>query len=286
MDLSKDLLLLPAGGLVTFIVTIAINKLQSRGPSVKWRILPPVFFPSQQLTAFNVAIENIGAKSAKNVRAVVILPDNAIVESFEIQVSEEAMKYESHSEKNHVEVFFPYFGKGLECIIGVLSKGVNVSQIHVSIIGDEDVIGKAKEPHSSTTVYGRILGLIVHSFSWTFVLIVAALLLIWAGLVTQRRDNYAQQMDIAEVYLQGNQFDKAITEYQKIPERWWFPTSPRLFYKMAIAFAGKGEFDKSLFFLGKLKQSDSALFQFAITNTVFDSIRSSPKFIEVTTEEK
>ena len=286
MDLSKDIFLLLAGGLVAFIVNIAINKLQSRGPSIKWRLLPPVFFRSQQLTAFSLSIENIGAKSAKNLRAVVILPDDAIIDSFEIQVSQQAMKYESSSGKNHVEIVFPYFGKGLECILGVLSKGVGLSRIVVSIIGDEDVIGKEKDPQSLTTLYGRTLSLIADSMSLTVVVTIAMMVFIWAGIVTQKRDSYAQQMDIAEVYLQSNQFDKAITEYKKIPEQWWFPTSPRLYYKMAIAFAGKGEFDKSLFFLDKLKRSDSNLFQFAITDSVFDSIRSSRKFVEFTTEEK
>lgn len=285
MDLVKDIFLVLAGGLVTFLVTIAINKLQSRGPSVTWRMLPPVFFPSRELTALSVSIENSGAKSAKNLRIVVEFPENVSVESFEIQVSEKAMKYEvkESEDKNHIEVFFPSFGKDLECILGFLSKGAE-PKIHVSIIGDDDVIGKEKELYSLAKAQRRRN--LSTSMYMVFLTVLALTAIAWLNLVRMRQDSYAQQMDIAEVYLLNNDFDRAITEYQKIPERWGFPTAPRLYYKMAIAFAGKGEVDKSLFFLSKLQQSNSSLFDFAITNKAFDLVRSSPKFIEITAEKK
>ena len=55
---------------------------------------------SVNIMAFNISIENKGSKGAKNVRILVNIPEQSIIESFEFQVSEPYAYCEPHLSLN------------------------------------------------------------------------------------------------------------------------------------------------------------------------------------------
>ena len=116
VSLLKDLSLLIVGGLITLAVTVIASRIQTRKPRLVWRLLPPVSFPSQGLTAFNVTIANDSAADAENVRVVINHPQEAAIQSFEIQVSESAMAYNvvDSERPNQLAVSFPLFARGID----------------------------------------------------------------------------------------------------------------------------------------------------------------------------
>jgi hypothetical protein len=281
MGISKDVILILVGGLVTFLVTLLINKIQSKKPLIVWRILPPVSFVSQGLMAFNVNIENRGSKSARNLKAVINFPQDAKIDSFEVQTSEKAMTYEilKSDNANKFEIYFPYFNKGLECILVFLIKNVNVPNIDISIVGDEDVIGAERgiiSPVESSTIWRLII-----KFNFFTALLIMALVAFvkYTDSLERSNDNYLQQMDIAEVYFENGKYDLALKEYGKIYERWWLHERPRLYYKTALTYAALNDTGQVILYLTKIKQNDEILFRFALTDKAFDNMRNAREFI-------
>ena len=148
-SILKDIFLVVLGGIITFYVTILVSKYQECKPDIFWKILPPISFPSKDITSYSLVIENTGNKDANNIRASIILPNNATVEHFDIQLNKAATKYESSQSNNKFLLDFPVFYKDLECVLSFFTKKLSsddIQKIKVSIVG-LDISGKSMEDY-------------------------------------------------------------------------------------------------------------------------------------------
>lgn len=284
-SLTRDIVLLIIGGLVTYFSTLAINRTQNPKLSLSWRLLPPVFFPSEKISSFNLSVENDGSKDIENARVAINFPENTGIASFEVQVSEKAAKYEiTRSEKsNEIVVVFPVFYKDLECMFAFLVKDLNPSDIEISIVG-KDVLGKKK-----ATEYSKEQ-LRSKKFRQTASLILGVLTSVYIGLIAYMllinlaATNYTQQLDIAQIYFDSGKPELAIEVLEEVSHYWWVPSSTQADYLLAKAYANKGDVDSVIFYLRRIAENKVDVIQLAKTDKSFDPIRTHPAFIEFMNE--
>ncbi len=242
MDLFKDIMLVITGGVVTYLTTMAVNRVQARKPSISWRLLPAVSFPSESITSFSISLENDGNKDAENVRIAAIFPKDTKIESFEVQVSEKATGYEilKSEREDEIVVTFPLFYKNLECIFAFLARDLDPNDIQVSIVGG-DVIGKKKLTETSKKEQ-RVKRYSRFTMSFlSFVIVIYSLILAYMLISGIAQANYAQQLDIAELYIETGHPELAINALEEVSHFWWVPTSTRLDYTLASVYVIKGE---------------------------------------------
>ena len=171
-------------------------------------------------------------------------------------------------------------------MLGFFVKGLSPSDIKLSIIGEDDVIGKEK-PHASQEK-SKADELLIKYTPHLFTLIGAIMIMLFAGpFYTSRIEmiHYYNQMDAAETYMETNRFDLALKEYERIA--WWikFKAPTRFCYKIAISYVKNGDYKNSIIYLKKLKKNNKNLFDIVIMEDVFDSLRTSADFIELISEE-
>lgn len=279
-SLSKDVVLLIIGGLVTYFVTLAISKTQTPKPSLAWRLLPPVFFPTEKISSFNLAVENDGNKDAENVRIVISLPKEATIVSFELQVNEKAAKYEiaRSADGREIAVTFPFYYKKLEAIFAFLAKDLDPADIDISIVGNE-VIGTKKNTEYSQTKTRvnrtlRITTALMVGLTVAYAAIIGYMYVL--GLVSV---NYSQQIDIAQVFFEAGKPDMAIDILEEVAHYWWVPSSVQVNYLLASAYATKNDVSSSIFYLRRASEQNVTIVQLAKTDRLFDGIRSEPDFI-------
>ncbi len=91
--------------------------------------------------------------------------------------------------------------------------------------------------------------------------------------------DYQQQIEIGDMFLQAEKYDMALAQYRSIPEKWYEPPTPRLYYKMAAANAGLSDSTKAVDLLNKAVQGGrQELAQFALVDPAFDKIRNTLRF--------
>lgn len=275
MLIIKDIFLLILGGLITFLITYIINKIQSRKPVLSWRILPPVYFPSQELTAINLSLENNGTKAAKNVKALISCPKEVKIESFDIQKSEKAMDYKIHDTKktNEIELYFPNFNYGLECILTFMAKQLKPRDINVSIVG-EDIVGKRKTSEKAKS--DKLLDFVPKIL--IFIAIIFSLFIGYEIVRNLASINHLQQIEIANLYMETGKYDLAIDKYKKVINHWWVPFPKRTYYELAKAYAHKGDAQRATVYLKEFVKKDPESKIFIEFDESFNTIKSSEEF--------
>lgn len=282
-ELLKNIALVLAGGLTTFFATWGINKVQVRAPRLLWRLLPAVRFATQGISTFSIVIVNEGTKDAEDVKVVVKFPSEAAIESFEVQVSEEAMSYEltTTEKENRVDLNIPLFSKGLDCVISFLAKDIEKKDISVSVVGRE-VVGKEKgEKKFKTAILKKLyLAMLVLAS------IMLALSTIYVAVVSLASANYAQQLDIAKLYVQTGHLNLAISKYEEMARYWWVPENARLHYKIAVAYGQKDDVEKTIYHLSKAGREGIKMLEMITSDRSFDGIRGKPEFVRFVAELK
>ena len=289
MPQAKDIILLIVGGLITFIVMYILYKIRERGertPSLVWRKLPPIQLHKVGLTALSISIENEGTKSAKNVRAVISIPENITVESLEIETSEPAMEYilTKSEDSSKFTLNFPFFNRGLECIVALLAKKFHPSNIDISIVGDDDVVGVEKQIidldkfKKKFKLFDKIFFLVIP--------IIGLICIIYIITITLAYVNYQKTMDIAQVYFQSGKYDLALSEYNKLITDFPMIPSTRLYYELAKTYAMKNDDQKAVYYLKKVMKDNRDLAQLATVDNAFDSIRKSEEMKQFLTQVK
>lgn len=280
VSLLKGLAVLIGGGLITLAVTLIANRVQTRKPRLIWRLLPPISFPSQGLTAFNVTIANDSAADAENVRVVINHPQEAVIQSFEIQVSEPAMAYaiENTGRTNQLAVNFPLFARGIDCVCTFLGKGLSANDLNVSIIG-KDVVGqksRSEEPERHLRRFKRLLNVMASIYLFVFLLGFAGTIFVIVIAVTSM--NYLQGLDIAELYQSNGRWDKAIATYEDMARHSWFPRDAQLNYRLAAAYARNNNIQGALLYLQKVARQDPEILDLVTADKSFDALRGNEQF--------
>jgi hypothetical protein len=278
--ITKDIFLLLAGGLITLVVTVITNRIQARKAFLTWRLLPPVMFTAQGVTTFNLAIENSGSADAENVRVAIQYPKETIVESFEVQTSEKAMAYEILTSGNGNEflVEFSTFPKDLDCILAFLARNINPDDIVVSIIGKE-VVGKEKTADYKTkSEQFRRFSLLINVFSLVISLLLLGGTVVYSYVIGLANANYAQSLDIAELYIETGHPELAIQKYEGLTREWWFPTTTQMYYRLASAYALTNDSEKSVHYLRIAITKDAGILSLLKVDSAFDGIRSTDEF--------
>lgn len=138
----EKIILLLLGGSIGFIFKLLYDYISLKKPRIVWRIFPEVHLPSKELSALNIIIENRGAGFGKNVNIKILFASDTEVSSFEIKPSESALKIESSNQKNEINIFLPQMPSNQGFLISILTKGGKWPDCKVSIIGDDNVVGK------------------------------------------------------------------------------------------------------------------------------------------------
>jgi hypothetical protein len=299
LAIMKDLGLVAAGGFVTFVVTLAVNRVQGRKPSLVWRLLPPVFFPSQELASFSISIENEGPKNARDVTVVVSCPQHSHIDSLEVQLDEKAATHEVIDTKkgNEAMVKLPCLHAGLSCIVSLLATELDPQDIRVSVVA-QDSVGKEKPsgaggPRSRVMRVIESLSPVVALVGMLFVVAAYGVFFVILGL---SQVDYLQELDIAQLYMETGHADLAIATYEQMERDMWFPSSARPYFDMllpggarhyyllASAYADLGNVESCVHYLRKAASLDSGLIELAVTESVFDNVRSTPEFTAVVDE--
>ncbi|HWQ70000.1 MAG TPA: tetratricopeptide repeat protein, partial [Patescibacteria group bacterium] len=234
-------------------------------------------FPSQGLTAFNVTIANDSAADAENVRVVINHPLEAVIQSFEIQVSEPAMAYaiENTERTNQLAVNFPLFARGVDCVCTFLAKGLSANDLSVSIIG-KDVVGqksRSEEPERHLRRVKRLLNVIYIYLILSFLGLTGGT--IFSIVIGVTSMNYRQGLDIAELYQSNGRWDKAIATYEEMAQRSWFPSDAQLYYRLAAAYARNSNIQGALLYLQKVARQDPEILDLVTADKSFDALRGN-----------
>jgi tetratricopeptide (TPR) repeat protein len=282
----KDMLLLIIGGGVTFAVTLLIGKLSRHRPRLTWRLLPPVHLSSQGLTAFNVVLANQGNDAATNVQVVVELPEDAQIESVEIEPSETALRYEMsvyEDRKNRIGIEFPKFQSNLDCVLSFLAHKKELKDIDVSITADPDVLGEADSGISRETLNRYRRRLTQAYAGMTGVIIFSALcIIVWKMLLGTGFNDSLQQMAIGDVYYNSGDYQRALVTYTAIGEGSLKPFNSPVKYRMAQAYAQLSKSASAVSCLEEiLRKGDPELAAFSAVDPAFGPIWATGEYTEL-----
>lgn len=287
----ENIALLVIGGVITFLFTFVYRRLTQRSVHLTWRILPPVHLPSLELVAFNVIAANRGNDVAKNVRVIIALPQNSEIGSLEIQPSEAALRYSLNvhkEEKNKIDVEFPFFQSGVDCVFSFLARKSVTDGILVSIVAEEDTIGepeKSFSPHETERLSRRIR--YTSAVTTGFIVLFALIFSLWIVIVGNSRRDYMHQMDVGDLYYETGQYQKALEQYSKVPDKWYIPNMNVLRYRLARTYAQLNNPLDAVEYLMELQEHGAKdLAAYAITDPSFKSIAKSKVFLEFIEEVK
>ncbi len=285
----KDILLLIIGGVITFIVTLVVNRISRRVPCMTWRFLPPVHLQSQGLTAFNIVIANTGNESATNVESVIELPDDAQIDSLEVEPSQSSLKYtitKNAEHKNKIAVTFPRFHSNVDCVFSFLARKKDLTDLNVSITGDGDVIGeedKGLTPESMKKLHRR-MNYIGYGCMAVLIIITFAFV-VWILASSIAFDGSMQKIAMGDIRYNSGDFQGALETYSQGSEKWSLPVEPALKYRMARTYAQLTNEVASVVCLKDLIDHDHVeAAAFCLIDPAFEKIRQTKEFTALSKE--
>ena len=278
----QNIFLLFLGGGITFLFTFLYHRISERKPILRWRILPPVQLASQDLTALNINISNSGTLGAKNVRVIINVPEDSDISSLEVHPSESALTFKKREmeSKHSAEILFPYFHSQIDCIISFLTNKIEMSAIHISIVGDDDVIGKIDTGISFEKLQKTRRRITLFANFYLLVLsLLVAFVFAWTIIVITNAQSNIEQIDVGDLYFHAGKYELALKKYGSIPDRWFMPPQRRILYKIAATYAALNKPNKSIKILRKISKGEQKdLAKFALIDPSFDRIKQSSEF--------
>jgi hypothetical protein len=271
----SEVLLLLIGGVVTFAFTLILKRISKHKPRLVWMAPRPILLPNVGLAALQVTIFNDGDAPALNIRAIVWFDKEERFESVHIEPSEAALEYSCPS-TNPLEVRLPQLPTGASVSLSCFVRSVEIPNPHISIVGDEDVVGNIYTPKRFNKME-RIINR-VNVAGAGFMLLVTLILTVWATFVIHERADVLAEMSIADLYFANHDLDSAQRVYNGISPPWYMPKMGVIYVRQAAIAAAQGRNAVAISILKEVPHNQWDDLRMFLFDAVFDTLRNEPEF--------
>lgn len=277
----KEILLLLAGGAITFVFTLLLNRISRRRPKLVWRILPPVHLPQENVTALQIIFVNEGDAPATNVRVIVGLGSKERIESVYVHPSEAAIDYLFPS-KNPLELQFPRLPSQSNVTLSCIVHGPQEPAPKISIVGDGDTVGSEAESPSQERIQ-KMRRRLLKAYGSMYALLIFVMLtfVFWIIALSIEYRTAQQQIALGDLYYRSGDYESARHIYSDINSRWYEPPIYVVFVKLAAVANAQGRKQVAYDYLENIPDQHWETAFLHLSDPAFDSIRDESRFKEL-----